>query len=71
MWLEVHSRPHPASGRLYFPGVPGAWHAFDDLYPLQDPNRWNGLRRAVLLELESRGFERIGGPNGTTWFLPN
>ncbi len=69
-WMKSHSRPHPGTGRPYFPGTPGAWHAFDDLYPLQDPNRWNPLRRAVMLELESLGYERIGGANGTTWYLP-
>lgn len=68
-WMSLHGRPHPSNGRPYFPGEPGTWRAFDELYPLQDPNRWNGLRRAVTNELVSRGYERIGGPNGTTWYI--
>lgn len=70
-WMRRHSHTHPATGRTYYPGTPGLWRAFDELYPLQDPNRWNGLRRAATLELERRGFERLGGSNGTTWYLPN
>ncbi len=69
-WIAKHSRPHPQNGRLYFPGEPGLWRAFDLLYPLQDPNRWNALRQATTTELEARGYERQGGPNGSTWYLP-
>src|SRR5688572_8666433 len=48
----------PTAGRLYFDGHPGLWHALDELYPLQDPNRWDPLRRAVIVELEERGWTR-------------
>lgn len=69
-WMVQYSTPHKQSGRAYFPGRPGLWHALDDLVPLQDPNRWNPLRAAATAELSERGFERIGGVNGATWFLP-
>jgi hypothetical protein len=43
----------------------------DELYPLQDPNRWDRLRVASTRELESRGWERRGSaPNSTTWSIP-
>src|SRR5688572_13480892 len=45
-------------GRTYFAGRPGLWHALDELYPLQDPNRWDALRLAITRELEGRGWER-------------
>src|SRR4051794_14190397 len=69
-WMVQHSAPHRQTGRPYFPGRPCLWRAFDDLVPLQDPNRWNPLRAAATAELSTRGFERIGGVNGATWFLP-
>src|SRR5690349_9489797 len=31
-----------------FSGRPGLWHALDELYPLQDPNRWDRLRFAII-----------------------
>ena len=49
---------------LYFDGRPGLWHALDDLYPLQDPNRWDPLRQAVIGELETRGWRRRTPPRG-------
>lgn len=58
------------SGRVRFAGRPGLWHALDDLYPLQDPNRWDRLRAAVLADLESHGWVRESPPRGTTWILP-
>jgi len=71
--LEAWGRRHARSdaARDYFPGRPGFWHALDELYPLQDPNRWDPLRLALTRELEGRGWERRGSaPNGTTWWLP-
>lgn len=56
---------------LYFNGQPGLWHAFDQIYPLQDPNRWDRLRLEVVLELESRGWRRLNPPRGTSFILPN
>ncbi len=70
-WMLRHSRPGGKDDRLYYSGRPGFWRAFDELYPLQDPNRWNPLRHAVMAELEERGYERQGGPNGSSWYLPS
>lgn len=59
-----------ASGRVYS-GRPGAWHAFDELYPLQDPNRWDALRAAVFDELQTRhGWQRDTPPHRTAWRIP-
>lgn len=70
-WGRRNSR-RDADGHDYFPGRPGFWHALDELYPLQDPNRWDRLRVALTRELESRGWERRGSaPNSTTWSIPN
>jgi hypothetical protein len=58
-------------GELYFGGQPGLWHALDELYPLQDPNRWDRLRKAIIAELEARGWRRVSPPRGTAFYLPN
>jgi len=55
---------------LYFSGRPGLWHSLDRLYPLQDPNRWDALRMAVIIELEDRGWRRVTPPRGTAFYLP-
>lgn len=57
----------PAGDGLYFGGQPGLWHALDELYPLQDPNRWDGLRRAVIIELEKGAWRRRRPPRGTSF----
>src|SRR5512144_1973831 len=49
-WARGHAERR--DGQLYFNGHPGLWHALDGLYPLQDPNRWDRLRAAVIVELE-------------------
>ncbi|HQZ32781.1 MAG TPA: hypothetical protein PK020_00080 [Ilumatobacteraceae bacterium] len=67
-WAKAHLTQR--NGRLYFAGRPGIWHFFDSLYPLQDPNRWDRLREAVTNELRLRGWERVGGTQGSGWFLP-
>jgi len=54
---------HTETG-LYFGGQPGLWHAFDQLYPLQDPNRWDRLRAAVVIELEKGSWRRRRPPRG-------
>jgi hypothetical protein len=59
------------SGRVRFAGRPGIWHALDELYPLQDPNRWDRLRGEILFELECLGWVRERPPRGTTWMLPD
>jgi hypothetical protein len=58
------------SDGLYFRGRPGLWHALDRLYPLQDPNRWDSLRKELILELEHRGWRRASPPRGVSFYLP-
>jgi len=58
-------------GRRYFNGRPGLWHALDELCPLQDPNRWDALRQAVIIELEKRGWQRAAPPRGAAFYLPS
>jgi len=67
-WAKAHLIQR--NGRLYFAGRPGIWHFFDSLYPLQDPNRWDRMREAVTNELRLRGWERVGGTQGSGWYLP-
>lgn len=69
-WGRRYSK-RDRDGHEYFPGRPGFWHALDELYPLQDPNRWDRLRLAVTRELENRGWDRRGASaNATTWSIP-
>lgn len=68
-WGRRHARLK--DGALYFGGQPGLWHALDELIPLQDPNRWDGLRKAVIAELEARGWRRASPPRGISFFLPD
>jgi hypothetical protein len=49
---------------------PGLWHAIDRLCPLQDPNRVDALRAAVLGRLEERGWVR-NGVRGSSWWIPD
>lgn len=67
-WLTLQSEV-TAEGDRYHNGRPGLWHCFDDLYPLQDPNRWNEIRESVADELQSRGWER-SSPRSAAWRLP-
>lgn len=65
--LDAWGRRHAISqdGHLYFGGQPGLWHALDQLYPLQDPNRWDQLRKAIVIELErTRSWRRREPPRG-------
>lgn len=66
-WGRRHARE--ADRGLYFSGRPGLWHALDELYPLQDPNRWDNLRAAVIKRLEDGSWERRSPPRGTTFYL--
>ena len=56
-------------GLLFFSGRPGLWHALDELVPLQDPNRWDQLRAAVIEELQTRGWTR-SIEHGSSFTLP-
>jgi hypothetical protein len=67
-WGRRHA--NDKDGELYFAGQPGLWHALDELYPLQDPNRWDRLRQEVIRELEERGWRRASPPRGVTFYLP-
>jgi hypothetical protein len=67
-WARRHAESS-ASG-LYFDGHPGLWHALDELYPLQDPNRWDPLRQAVIAELETNGWRRRKPPRGIAFDIP-
>ncbi len=49
---------------------PGLWHALERLYPLQDPNRIDRLRKAVLVELQRQGWTR-NGVRGSKWWIPD
>lgn len=57
-------------GQFHFDGKPGLWHAFDELYSLEDPDRWDRLRKEVIVELEARSWQRIAPPRGITLLLP-
>lgn len=61
-WGRRHAESTPR--RLHFNGHAGLWHALDELYPLQDPNRWDPLRQAVIAELKQRGWRRRTPPRG-------
>lgn len=68
--FEEWARHNTDHGSTYFNGRPGLWHALDELYPLQDPNRWDRLRQAVTERLESdHGWRRRRPPNGSGWDL--
>lgn len=49
---------------------PGLWHALERLYPLQDPNRIDRLRKAVIVELQRQGWRR-DGVRGLKWWIPD
>jgi hypothetical protein len=67
-WARANASDRPEG--LYFGGRPGLWHALDRLYPLQDPNRWDALRKEVILELEHKGWRRASPPRGIAFYLP-
>lgn len=68
-WARRHA---DSSGPvLHFNGRPGLWHALDELYPLQDPNRWDRLRKEVIAELVHRGWVRTAPPRGAGFDLPD
>jgi hypothetical protein len=49
---------------------PGLWHALERLYPLQDPNRIDRLRKAVIVELQRQGWHRKG-VRSSKWWIPD
>lgn len=74
--LEVLTRLCDAWGRRHgvrtatgicFSGQPGLRHAFDELYPLQDPNRWDRVREAVIVELAEGSWRRRRPPRGAVF----
>ncbi len=69
--FDTWGRRHAAESErgLKFSGRPGLWHALDELYPLQDPNRWNNLRAAVIARLEDGSWERCSPPRGIAFYI--
>lgn len=64
----------PAPGGVFFggrAGEPGLWHALQALYAIDDTNRWNELRRAVVANLIASGRWRRRGasPRGAEFFV--
>jgi len=49
---------------------PGLWHALERLYPLQDPNRIDRLRKTVIVELQRQGWSR-NGARSSKWWIPD
>jgi hypothetical protein len=64
-WATYYGTRTPEG--IFFQGRPGLWHALDELFPLQDPNRWDALRGAVIAELERRHWTRRTPPRGSTF----
>src|SRR5262249_7817229 len=64
-WASEYGRP--SDGGIYLSGRPGLWHALDELSPLQDPNRWDRLRFAIIELLESRNWRRRTPPRGSAF----
>jgi hypothetical protein len=64
-WGRRHG-VHTADG-ICFSGQPGLRHALDELYPLQDPNRWDRLREAIIVELEKGTWRRRRPPRGSVF----
>lgn len=64
-WAETHG--DRTGDGIRFSGRPGLWHALDVLCPLQDPNRWDALRAAVIGELELKRWRRVSPPRGSAF----
>lgn len=64
-WARIHGER--TSEGIYFNGRPGLWHALDELYPLQDPNRWDALRLAVIERLQASTWSRRRPPRGSAF----
>jgi hypothetical protein len=52
---------------IHFSGRPGLWQALDALYPLEDPNRWDTLREAIIAALEEKNWRRVSPPRGSAF----
>jgi hypothetical protein len=68
-WAATHGER--VGGAIRFSGRPGLWHALDQLFPLQDPNRWDLLRKAVIERLEASGWQRLAPPRGSSFEIPD
>lgn len=69
-WAYDHAEQK--GGALLFAGKGGTglWHVLQGLCPLDDPQRWNNLRAAVVAHLESSGrWRRVRPPRGSTFEL--
>lgn len=66
-WAQRHG--DRTSDGWMFSGHPGLWHALDELWPLQDPNRWDALRKAVIERLEASHWTRLSPPRGSAFHV--
>jgi len=68
-WAAHHGQLEPGGGLVFGP-TPGLWHALQGLAPLDDPNRWNTLRAAVVQHLEAhRSWVRESPPRGARFHI--
>jgi hypothetical protein len=72
VWAEhLGASENLAPGTMFrFESQPGLWRALQALVPLDDPDRWNALRAAVIKRLESLGWEREVPPRGSVFRVP-
>lgn len=64
-WAHTHGESTDVG--VFFAGRPGLWHALDELCPLDDPNRWDTLRKAVIASLEDDNWVRRSPPRGSAF----
>lgn len=70
--LEAWAREHgtPVEGGVRFSGRPGFWHAFQDLCPIDETARWEGLRKAVLDDRRRHGWVPLNKTKAPASFIP-
>lgn len=70
-WAHLHGEDD-GSGVLLFGHTPGLWHALQGVLPIDRPDRWKGLRKAIVEHLESRrGWVRESPPRGSRFLIPS
>lgn len=69
-WARARSSVGSDGRRRFDAMGQSTWGALDRLVPLQDPNRWDSLRKAAIQWLEATGgWERCAPPRGSAWWL--
>jgi hypothetical protein len=69
-WADLHGEKQ-RDGWIRFGPEPGFWHLLQGLYPITKTARWDGLRKAVLSELErAHGWRRESPPRGSVFLIP-